>query len=68
LNGGFVALLLADAPYLGLRSAGPYQSGNWPEMLWALGMILLGLTSTSSPEGPADPAARRIQPWRMFLF
>jgi hypothetical protein len=28
LNGGFVALLLADAAYLGLRSVGPYQSGN----------------------------------------
>src|SRR5215212_4520163 len=50
LDGGFVALLLADAAYLGLRSAGPYQSGNWPEMLWALGMILLGLTATTSPE------------------
>lgn len=68
LNGGFVALLLADAAYLGLRSAGPYQSGNWPEMLWALGMILLGLTSTTSPEVPADPNVRRIQPWRILLF
>jgi two-component sensor histidine kinase len=68
LNGGFVALLLADAAYLGLRSAGPYQSGNWPEMLWALGMILLGLTSTTSPEVPTDPDVRRIQPWRILLF
>src|SRR5215204_3323018 len=68
LNGGFVALLLADVAYLGLRSAGPYQSGNWPEMLWALGMILLGLTSTTSPEVPADPNVRRIQPWRILLF
>ena len=68
LNGGFVALLLADAAYLGLRSAGPYESGNWPEMLWALGIILLGLTSTTSPEVPADPNVRRIQPWRIFLF
>ena len=68
LNGGFVALLLADAAYLGLRSVGPYQSGHWPDMLWALGMILLGLTSTSSPEAPADPAVRRVQPWRVLLF
>ena len=68
LNGGFVALLLADAAYLGYRSVGPYQSGNWPEMLWALGMILLGLTSTTSPEVPADPNARRIQPWRIILY
>jgi signal transduction histidine kinase len=68
LNGGFVALLLADAAYLGLRSVGPYQSGNWPEMLWALGMILLGLTSTTSPEVPADPNVRRIQPWRIVLY
>ena len=68
LNGGFAALLLADAAYLGLRSAGPYQSGNWPEMLWALGMILLGLTSTTSPEVPADPNVRRIRPWRILLF
>ncbi|HEX6708874.1 MAG TPA: ATP-binding protein [Rubrobacter sp.] len=68
LNGGFVALLLADATYLELRAASPYQIGNWPEMLWALGMILLGLTSTTSPEVPADPNVRRIQPWRMLLF
>jgi signal transduction histidine kinase len=68
LNGGFVALLLADAAYLGLRSAGPYQSGNWPEMLWALGMILLGLTATTSPEVPAGENAGRIQPWRIILY
>ncbi|HJQ29435.1 MAG TPA: ATP-binding protein [Rubrobacter sp.] len=68
LNGGFVALLFADAAYLSLRSVGPYQIGNWPEMLWALGMILLGLTSTTSPEVPADPNVRWIQPWRILLF
>ncbi|HSK82271.1 MAG TPA: ATP-binding protein [Rubrobacter sp.] len=68
LNGGFVALLLADAVYLGLRSVGPYQSGNWPEMLWALGTILLGLTSTTSPQVPADPNVRRIQPWQIILY
>src|SRR5215212_2858241 len=65
LDGGFVALLLADAACLGLRSAGPYQSGNWPEMLWALGMILLGLTSTTSPELTAAGNTGRIQPWRV---
>src|SRR5918993_3198503 len=37
-------------------------------MLWALGMILLGLSSTTSPEVPADPNARRIQPWRIILY
>ncbi len=68
LNGGFLALLIADAAYLGLRSAGPYQSGNWPEMLWALGMILLGLTATISPEVPTDEYARGIQPWRVILY
>jgi hypothetical protein len=68
LNGGFFALLIADAAYLGLRSAGPYQSGNWPEMLWALGMILLGLTATTSPEVSADGSMVRIQPWRVILY
>ena len=68
LNGGFIALLLADGAYLGLRSAGPYQSGNWPEMLWALGMILLGLTSTVSLEVPADLEIRRIEPWRVIAY
>src|SRR5215212_3191482 len=67
LIGGFVALLFADAAYLGLRSVGPYQSGNWPEMLWALGMILLGLTSTTSP-GVPNPNVGRIQPWRIILY
>jgi signal transduction histidine kinase len=67
LIGGFVALLFADAAYLGLRSVGPYQIGNWPEMLWALGMILLGLTSTTSP-GVPNPNVGRIQPWRIILY
>jgi signal transduction histidine kinase len=66
LIGGFVALLFADAAYLGLRSVGPYQSGNWPEMLWALGMLLLGLTSAISPGVPAND--ERIQPWRIILY
>ena len=68
LNGGFAALLLADLAYLGLRSAGPYQSGNWPEMLWALGMILLGLTATISPGLPGGENPGRIQPWRIVLY
>ena len=68
LNGGFLALLFADAAYLGFRSAGPYQTGNWPEMLWALGMILLGFTSTTLPEVPAGENAGRIQPWRVILY
>ena len=68
LNGGFVALLLADIAYLELRSAGPYQSGNWPEMVWALGMILLGLTTTTSPKVPTGETAGRIQPWRIILY
>jgi hypothetical protein len=68
LNGGFVALLLADAAYLGFRSVGPYQIGNWPEMLWALGMILLGLTSATSPGVPADPNFGRTQPWRIIVY
>ncbi len=68
LIGGFFALLLADAAYLGLRSVGPYQIGNWPEMLWALGMILLGLTSTTSPGVSTDPNVGRIQPSRIILY
>ncbi len=68
LNSGFLTLLLADVAYLGLRSAGPYQSGNWPEMLWALGMILLGLTATVSPEPEASAGTTRIQPWRIVLY
>jgi signal transduction histidine kinase len=68
LNGGFLTLLLADVAYLGLRSAGPYQSGNWPEMLWALGMILLGLTATVSPNPEVPAGTTRIQPWRIVLY
>src|SRR5215218_10659786 len=67
LIGGFIALLLADAAYLGLRSVGPYQIGNWPEMLWALGMVLLGLTSTTSL-GIPNQNFGRIQPWRIILY
>jgi hypothetical protein len=37
-------------------------------MLWALGMILLGLTSTTSPEVPTGENAGRKQPWRVILY
>jgi signal transduction histidine kinase len=37
-------------------------------MLWALGMILLGLTSTTSPGVPTGENEKRIQPWRIIVY
>lgn len=69
LNAGFATLLISDAAYLGIRATGPYESGNWPEMLWALGMILVGLTALHPDgESPTAPASGRIEPWRVLSF
>ena len=45
LVGGFLLFLVADGVYLQLRSTGWYELGNWPGMLQAGGVVLLGLTA-----------------------
>ncbi len=66
LGAGFIAFLIADTWYLKLRSAGPYESGNWPEPFWALGLVLLGLAALRA--APTGPTGRWIEPWWVFAF
>ncbi len=69
LIGGLLAFLIADVVYLGLRSGGPYELGGWPDVLWALGTVLLGLAALASTEAVMNPAPwSRIQPWRVLSF
>lgn len=75
LNAGLLTLLVSDLIYLQLRSGGPYESGNWPEMLWALGIILLGIAAlkpgASAPVAETRPEPvpePRIEPWRILAF
>ena len=63
---GFLAFLVADALYLGIRSQGPYGSGNWSDMFWALGVLLVGLTALCKP--PTKVSTGLVEPWRILLF
>ncbi len=42
---GFFLFVIADAMYLRLRLAGPYEFGNAPELLWAGGVMLIGFAA-----------------------
>ena len=63
---GFLAFLVADAVYLGIRAQGPYGSGNWSDMFWALGVLLVGLSALCKP--PAKVSTGLVEPWRVLLF
>lgn len=42
---GFLLFVIADALYPRLRLSGPYEFGDSPELLWAGGVMLLGLAA-----------------------
>ena len=67
LAAGFSAFALADGWYLGVRSEGSYGIVNWPDLLWALGFVFLGLAALqATPMSP--PTQARIAPWQVFAF
>ncbi|HEX2729565.1 MAG TPA: ATP-binding protein, partial [Rubrobacteraceae bacterium] len=69
LISGFLAFLIADTVYLGLRSGGPYDLGSWPDLFWALGIVLIGLSATTMLSAPAIITFQhRIAPWRVLAF
>ena len=67
LAGGFLAFAAADGYYLVERASGTYESGGWPDMIWALGLACVALAALD-----AAPVAGghhlSIGPWRAFLF
>lgn len=67
LASALLSLLIADALYLSLRSSGPYEIGNWPDLFWSLGIVLIGISALHPATVKSSPEAR-IAPWRIFLF
>ncbi|MBA2692643.1 MAG: hypothetical protein H0U65_09145 [Rubrobacter sp.] len=64
----FGAFFLADGLYLASRASGPYTPGGWPEMVWALGLVLFGLAALASTPGETSARSGEISPWRVFSF
>ena len=75
LAGGFAAFLAGDLLYAGTKPFQPYEMGRWPELLWALGVILAGLAALRairdglrSPVKPSAGASAESNPWKAFAF
>jgi signal transduction histidine kinase len=64
LAAGFLAFALADGWYLGVRSEGSYEIVGWPDLLWTLGFIFLGLAAIQA--APTSTSGQRIEPWWVF--
>lgn len=67
LAAALLSFLVADALYLSLRSQGPYGLGDWPELFWSLGLLLVGAAALRPAKLRPSPE-RRIAPWRVFVF
>ena len=59
-------MVVADGLYLGASSGDSYENAGWPDVFWALGLVLLGLAAVRV--APASVSAQRIEPWRIFAF
>ena len=69
LLAGFAVFLAADLVYLGMRASGPYTLGNWPDLVWSLGTVFLGLAALVAPQMPEQaPRDGWIEPWRVLFF
>lgn len=64
---GFLAFAVADGWYLGARSGDLYTLVGWPDLFWALGLVLLG-SAALRPDSSSFTARERIAPWRVFVF
>jgi hypothetical protein len=64
---GFAVFLIADTSYLVGIQESPYELGSWPELIYALGLLILG--SGALRAVPADFTPRqRINPWKVLSF
>ena len=74
LVAGFISFVVADGTYLGARPGDAYGTAGWPDVFWALGLVLLGLAALrAAPAGSTDTAtaeatANRIRPRWIFAF
>ncbi|MBA3231416.1 MAG: hypothetical protein H0T05_01225 [Acidobacteria bacterium] len=68
LAAAFGAFLVADGAYLTLRSVGPYEMGNAPELAWALGMVFLGVGALKTLSSCSFARELEISPWRVASF
>ena len=79
LAGGFAAFLAGDLLYAVTNPFEPYEPGLWPEMLWALGVVMIGLSALHVMSqarsngyrqlaGPPAGASAEIKPWKAFVF
>ncbi|MGB3684185.1 MAG: histidine kinase, partial [Rubrobacteraceae bacterium] len=60
LAGAFGAFLVADSLYLGL---GPvYQVNSWPELFWALGILMAGLAALVADDDTCPAAQLTVGP------
>jgi signal transduction histidine kinase len=66
LAAGFLVFALADGWYLGVRSEGSYGIVGWPDHLWTLGFVFLGLAALRAT--PLSTPRQRLGPWRVFAF
>ena len=66
LAAGFLAFVLADGWYLGVRSGDGYGVAGWPDLFWALGFVFVGLAAFRAV--PISTTRQRIGPWRVFAF
>jgi signal transduction histidine kinase len=66
LAAGFLAFVLADGWYLGVRSGDGYGGVGWPDLFWTLGFVFLGLATLRA--APINTTRQRIGPWRVFAF
>jgi signal transduction histidine kinase len=64
----FGAFFIADGLYLAAHASGPYEPGGWPEMLWALGLLLFGVCASRATPGENTAREEEIHPWRVFSF
>ena len=71
LTGGFAAFLAGDLLSTEVDPFGLYQSGQWPELIWSLGVVLFGLAALRrSSDYARSPVGlpEEIRPWKAAAF
>jgi signal transduction histidine kinase len=67
LAAAFLVLGAGDGLHLAARASSAPGGAGWTDVLWALGLILLGFAALGAAPFAAGARAR-IEPWRVFVF